>query len=258
MAGKLEGKIGVVTGGGSGIGLATVKKHLAEGATVVIAGTSDERNQKIADELNEQYPGKCAYKHCDVRERDDDVELINWVNDTYGRIDFYVCNAGYAGPTDIEPATYDFEVFDRVFKTNVYGLFYQMTTLLPIMEAQGEGSIILIGSASPLLPCSCPSYSASKGATRAYFMDLANLEAPKGIRMNKIMPGVIITDMTKQITDPALKGTEFYEAFINMIPAKKFCPPEAIADAVAFLNSDEAEHIVGAELRIDDGFANHC
>ena len=258
MAGRLEGKIGVITGGGSGIGLATVKRFLAEGATVVIAGTSDERNQKIADDLNEQYPGKCAYIHCDVREREDDEHLIHSVNETYGRIDYYIANAGYAGPTDIEPATYDFEVFDRIFKTNVYGLFYQMTTLLPIMEEQGSGSIILIGSASPLRPCSCPSYSASKGATRAYFMDLANLEAPKGIRMNKIMPGVIITDMTKQITDPALKGTEFYEAFINMIPAKKFCPPEAIAEAALFLTSDEASHIVGAELRVDDGFCNQC
>ncbi|NTU90026.1 MAG: SDR family oxidoreductase, partial [Actinobacteria bacterium] len=105
---------------------------------------------------------------------------------------------------------------------------------------------------------SCPSYTASKGATRAYFMDLANLEAPKGIRMNKIMPGVIITDMTKQITDPELKGTEFYEHFINMIPGRQFCPPEAIADGVFFLCSDEAAHIIGAELRIDDGFVNQC
>lgn len=258
MAGRLEGQIGVITGGGSGIGLATAKKFLAEGATVVIAGTSDERNQKVANDLDEAYPGKIEYVHCDVREKDDDVNLINHVNDTYGRIDFYICNAGYAGPTDIEPATYDFEVFDRCFKTNVYGLFYQMTTLLPIMEKQGSGSITLIGSSSPLMPCSCPSYTASKGATRAYFMDLANLEAPKGIRMNKVMPGVVITDMTKQITDPSLKGTEFYEYFINMIPAKKFCPPEAIADVLCFLTSDEASHIVGAELVVDDGFANHC
>ncbi len=133
-----------------------------------------------------------------------------------------------------------------------------MTTLLPLMEKQGSGSIILTSSASPLRPCSCPSYTASKGATRAYFMDLANLAAPKGIRMNKIHPGVIITDMTKQITDPSLKGTEFYESFINMIPAKKFCPPEAVANAALFFASDESEHCIGCELHVDDGFINQC
>lgn len=258
MTGRLEGKIGIITGGGSGIGLASTKLFLSEGATVVIAGMSDERNQSIADKLASQYPNKCEYVHCDVREKEDDEALINHVFEKYGRCDYYFANAGYAGPTDIEPATYDFEVFDNIFKTNVYGLFYQMTTLLPLMEEQGFGSIILTSSASPFTPCSCPSYSASKGATRAYTMDLANLEAPKGIRINKIVPGVIVTDMTKQITDPALKGTEFYEHFINMIPAKRFCPPEAVAEAALFFASDESQHCIGAELKVDDGFINQC
>ncbi len=258
MTGRLENKIGIITGGGSGIGLASARLFLNEGAVVIIAGTSDERNQKVAGELNEQHPGKCEYVHCDVRVKEDDEHLINHVFSTYGRCDYYFANAGYAGPTDVEPATYDFEVFDRIFKTNVYGLFYQMTTLLPLMEKQGSGSIILTSSASPFTPCSCPSYSASKGATRAYMMDLANLEAPKGIRINKVVPGVIVTDMTKQITDPSLKGTEFYEYFINMIPAKKFCPPEAVAEAALFFASDASSHCIGAELKVDDGFINQC
>lgn len=258
MANRLQDKIGVVTGGGSGIGLATTKLFLKENATVIVAGTSDERNQKIVDELDKQYPGKVEYVHCDVSIKSDDEHLVHHVFDKYGRCDYYVANAGYAGPTDIEPATYDFEVFDKAFKVNVYGLFYQMTTLLPLMEKQGSGSIIQINSASPLRPCSCPSYTASKGATRAYMMDLANLAAPSGVRINKIHPGVIVTEMTKQITDPSLKGTEFYEAFIKMIPAKKFCPPEAVAEGILFFASDESEHCIGCELHIDDGFINQC
>lgn len=252
MGKRLENKIGIITGGGSGIGLASTKLFCEEGATVVFFGYSDERNRKVEKEMQDK-GYQCEYVHCDVRVEDECNEAIDYVWNKYGRIDFYFANAGFSGDSDLA-AMWDFENFDRCMKTNVYGVWYQMKRLLPLMEKQGYGSIISNNSASSLRPCHYPSYAASKGAIRAMMMDLAATYAPKGIRINKIHPGVIVTPMTAAITDPSLKGTDLYEAFLTNIPGGSFTPPEAIASAALFLASDESKHIMGAELSVDDGF----
>ena len=240
----LNGKVAVVTGGNSGIGYSTAKKFKEDGATVIIIGRSEERVNTAAAELGVK--GIVA----DVMSLAAIDNAVNQVKDEFGTVDVLFVNAGVFIPVPVGQNTE--EAFDSLMSINFKGAVFTIEKFLPILK--DGGSIINLSSINAYtgMP-NTAIYGASKAALNSYTRTAATELASRKIRVNAVNPGPIATPIFGKtgMTEEQLSGMD--EVMKNRIPLKRYGQPEEIAKLVAFLASDDASFITGAEYNIDGG-----
>ncbi len=245
---KLNGKVALITGGNSGIGLATAKRYATEGATVIITG----RNQSSLDEAVSDIGNGVLAIQGDVSNLDDLDNLYNIVKDKFGKIDILFANAGIAELAPFEETTEEF--YDRHFDINVKGLFFTVQKALPLMN--NGGSVILNASIVGVKGFQNFSvYSASKAAVRSFARTWATDLAPRNIRVNAISPGPIETPIYEKFGLPQEDLDAMGDAITQQVPLARFGTADEIANAALFLASDESSYINGIDLSVDGGLA---
>jgi NAD(P)-dependent dehydrogenase (short-subunit alcohol dehydrogenase family) len=248
MGGKLEGKIAVVTGGTSGIGLATAKRFVAEGAVVFITGRRQAELDRAAEEIG---PNAVAVR-ADSSNLTDLDRLYSRVKMEKGRIDILFANAGIGEFATLGEITE--EHYDKTFNTNVKGVLFTVQKALPLFR--DGGSIIL--NASTVASMGTPAfgvYSATKAAARnfarSWILDLAD----RHIRVNAVSPGPIATPGLDGLAATEEQARQFKAGMVANIPLGRLGAPDEVAKAVVFLASDDSSFVNGAELFVDGGFA---
>jgi NAD(P)-dependent dehydrogenase (short-subunit alcohol dehydrogenase family) len=246
--GKLDGKIALITGGSTGIGLATAKLFQHEGAQVILTG----RNVgSIAAAEKELGPGVLAIAS-DTRNLQDIASLIDRVRQKFGRVDILFANAGIAKFQpfgDIEES-----FFDEHFDINVKGLYFTVQKALPLIPS--GGSILLTASVVSKKGFSGSSvYAATKAAVRSFGRTLATELAPRGIRVNTISPGPIATPLFAKMGIAEEAIDQLQQNMARGVALKRLGTSEEVARAALFLSSDDASFVVGTELFTDGGLA---
>ena len=248
MGNKLEGKIAVITGGNSGIGLATAKRFVSEGAYVFISGRRQKELDSAVSEIGKNVIGIQG----DVSNLADLDRLYDVVKDQKGHLDILFANAGIAQFAPLGEISE--EHFDKIFGINVKGLLFTVQKALPIF--QDDGSIILnasIGSSKGFEESSV--YSATKAAVRSFARTwTADLKRRK-IRVNAISPGPINTPIFSNLLQNEEQSEQFKKNIVNTVPMGRMGSPDEIAKVVSFLASNDSSYITGIELFIDGGLA---
>ncbi|MGD0187105.1 MAG: glucose 1-dehydrogenase [Roseiarcus sp.] len=244
---RLKGKVAIVTGGGSGFGEGIVKKFVAEGARVVVADRDGAGARRVADSLGEAATAVTA----DVATEAGFSGAVAQALAKFGGLDILVNNAG-VGHTPQPLDTLPEEVFDRIAAVNMKAIYYGAKLVVPLFKAKKSGAILNIASTGGVSPRpNLTWYNASKGwvitATRAMAVELA----PFGIRVNAINPVAGETPLLK--TFMGADTPEVRAKFLSTIPIGRFSTPEDIANASAFLCSDEASMITGVAMEVDGG-----
>ncbi|MEP5341432.1 MAG: glucose 1-dehydrogenase [Algibacter sp.] len=245
---KLKNKVAVITGANSGIGLATAKLFLKEGAKVVVSG----RRQEALDEVAKDLTGDFITVLADVSKPEDNVTLIQEATNKYGKIDILFLNAGIAIPTPITDITENH--YDETFNINVKGPVLATKAALPHIN---DGGTILFTSSivSQKGFDGLGVYSATKGALRSFARVLTSEVKSRGIRVNSIAPGPIETPIYGKMGLPQDVVEEMGKGFAAQVPLGRFGKSEEIASAALFLASDDASYINGVELEIDGGLS---
>src|SRR5262244_128655 len=243
--GKLEGKIALVTGGNSGIGLATAKRFVSEGAYVFITGRLEPELAAAVKEIGRNVTGV----HGDVSNLDDLDRLFAQIKREKGRLDIVFANAGVAKLAPLGTITE--ELYDSVFNSNVKGVLFTVQKALPLMP---DGASIILnasiaGSTAPLPEWSV--YNATKAAVRSFARTWTTDLKDRRIRVNAVSPGY--TDTPPWHSTEA--GEKSMKMISNSIPLGRFGTPDEIAKAVVFLASDDSSYVTGTELFVDGGFA---
>jgi NAD(P)-dependent dehydrogenase (short-subunit alcohol dehydrogenase family) len=241
---RLQNKIAVVTGGNSGIGYATAERFAREGATVIITGRDEAKVSAAAEQLGVE--GIVA----DQSRLDHIDRLVDAVRERHGRVDVLFVNAGVFFPSPV--GGLDEQVYDITMAVNVKGAMFTLEKFLPLLS---EGaSVINLSSVNAYTGMANTSvYAASKAALNSYTRTAATELAPRRIRVNAVNPGPIETPIFGKSGLPAEMLQGFAAAMAHRVPLKRFGTPEAVANLVTFLASDEAWFITGAEYNVDGG-----
>jgi len=243
---KLEGKVAVVTGGNSGIGLSTARRFAEEGAQVVISG----RDQKTLDAAVKTIGGNVLAVQSDVSKLADIDKLYKAVSQKFGKIDVLFANAGVAKFAPFADSSE--ALFDEIFDINVKGVFFTIQKALPLLN--NGGSIIINSSvANQTGFANAGVYSATKAAVRSFARTLTTELADRKIRVNVVSPGPIATPIFGRTGLPQEAVDEFAKAVLDKVPIKRFGQPEEIANAVLFLANSESAYITGVDLQVDGG-----
>ena len=242
---KLKDKVAIITGGSRGIGFATADKFLKEGAAVILTASSQANADKAAAQLREKYPEAAVTGISpDLSSLESVRAAFRKVVEAYGCIDILVNNAGVSESTPF--TEYTEETFEKVMELNVKGVFNAARAAVEYMAPRGEGVILSTSSMVSISgQASGVAYPASKFAVNGLTLSLARELGPKGIRVNAVAPGITETDMMKAVPK------EVIEPLIRQIPLGRLGQPEDIANAFAFLASDEASYITGVVLSVD-------
>jgi NAD(P)-dependent dehydrogenase (short-subunit alcohol dehydrogenase family) len=240
MVGRLEGKVAVITGAGSGMGEATAKAFCREGAKVIAADISG-RQKKVAEEIGPN----CVPFHVDVTKGVEIQAMLQEALKRFGKLDILYNNAGIEGAV-APTGEYSEEDFDHVWNVDGRAVFLGMRYAIPLMLAGGGGSIITTASiASVVAFPNMPAYCAAKGAVQMLTKTAAAEYGKQGIRVNAILPGTILTAMTSKISP------ELITEWINTTPLGRQGTATDIANLALFLASDESSFITGASVLID-------
>jgi len=243
---KLENKVAVITGANSGIGLATAKLFLNEGAKVVLSGRRQEALNEVANELK----GDFITVLSDAAKPEDNVKLIKEATDKYGKIDVLFLNAGVADPAPITDITETH--YDHVFNINVKGPI--LTTKEAIPHMNDGGSILFTSSVvNQKAFDGFGVYSATKGALSAFARVLTSEVKSRQIRVNTIAPGPIETPIFGKMGMSEEVMEETGKHFASLVPLARFGKSEEIANTALFLVSDDASFINGTEIEVDGG-----
>jgi NAD(P)-dependent dehydrogenase (short-subunit alcohol dehydrogenase family) len=243
---KLKGKVALITGGTTGIGLATAKLFHAEGAKVFVTGHS---NAGI-EEARRQLPKDVEVLSSDAGNLDDVRALAQTMKAKAGVVDVLFVNAGIARFLPIESVTP--QLFDEQFNINVRGAYFAIQQILPLMST--GGSIVLTTSvAADLGLASSSIYSASKAALSSLARTLANELSVRGIRVNEISPGPIETPIFGKMGMSADQANEMKGMMQSMVPLKRLGSAHEVAQAALFLASTDSSFLLGAKVRIDGG-----
>lgn len=246
---KLEGKVAVITGGSSGIGLATARRFVEEGAHVVITGRREKELKEAAVLIKENVTTVVG----DVARLDDLDRLYAVVKEKHGHIDILFANAGAGTIAPLAAAT---EVhFDQTFDVNAKGLFFTVQKALPLFR--DGGSIILTSSVSNIMGLpGFSTYAASKAAVRSFSRSWTLELKDRNIRVNTISPGPTETPALETTTGLTPEQAEQAAAqFTSQIPMGRRGKPEEIAAAAVFFASEESSYITGVDLAVDGGMA---
>ena len=246
---RIEGKIAIVTGGASGIGEATTRLFVSEGAKVVIADIDDEKGNALEAELN--HDGEVArYRQFDVTQENRWIEVVGEVMDTWGRLDVVVNNAGMSGVGRARVEETTVENWDTVFAVNSTAIMLGTKTAIPAMRKNGGGSVVNVSSIFGIVGSPAgAAYHASKGAARTFSKAAAVQYAPDNIRVNSVHPGFTDTPMTLDIHSQK----EIRDAREKMTPLGRLGLPDDIAYGILYLACDESSWVTGIELVIDGG-----
>ncbi len=251
MGNRLAGKVAIVTGGASGIGEATCRLFVREGALgVVIADLNEAAGRALEAELS-QAGGRVMFQPLDITREAQWVETVAASLARYGRLDILVNNAGRGGPISrpvVEHTTE--EGWDTIFAVNAKGTMLGMKHAIPAMRRSGGGSIINMVSVYAIIGDDFgTAYTSSKGAVRSLTRTGAIQYAKEGIRVNGVFPGFVETPMTREFhAQPGVR-----EKRTAMTPLGRLAQPQDIANGILFLASDESSYVTGSELVIDGG-----
>ncbi|MFQ5776222.1 MAG: glucose 1-dehydrogenase [Kiloniellaceae bacterium] len=248
---RLQDKVAIVTGAGSGFGEGIAKRFAAEGASVVVADINDNAGRSVAGQI-ERDGGRAVFAHADVTRRADVKGMVEAALGRFGRLDILVNNAGYSHVNQplVEVGEAD---FDRTYAVNVKAIYLAALEAVPVFRRQGGGCIINTSSTAALRPRpGLTWYNGSKGAVNVLTKSMAVELAPERIRVNAICPvigetGLLETFMGKPDTP------ENRAAFIATIPLGRMSRPSDVAAAALYLASDEAEFLTGVCLQVDGG-----
>jgi NAD(P)-dependent dehydrogenase (short-subunit alcohol dehydrogenase family) len=252
VAGRIEGRVAVVTGGCSGIGLATVRRFAAEGARTVIGDIDDEAGARLVKELGGG--DRATYVHVDVTDKDQVDALFRTAKDTYGSVDIAFNNAGISPPDDDSILDTELDAWRRVQEVNLTSVYLCCRAALPYMLDQKRGSIINTASFVAVMGAATSqiSYSASKGGVLSMSRELGVQFAREGVRVNALCPGPVNTPLLQELfaQDPERAARRLVH-----VPMGRFGEPEEIASAVLFLASDDASFITANTFLVDGGIS---
>lgn len=244
---RMKNKSVIITGGASGIGLASAVRSLEEGANVVIADLVGSDGAARAAELDGKHGGRCIFKACDVTDSAQVDSLFEATIAEFGSVDAVFSNAGI-GATGAADQLSD-DDYLRVIDINLNGVFRVARAALRVMYRQGSGSIVNCASILGMMGQSdTTAYSAAKGGVVNLTRALALEAAPKGVRVNGIGPGYIETPLIEFL------GEEFIQGLIKLHPLGRLGRPDEIANAFVFLASDESSFVTGTTLMVDGGY----
>lgn len=242
---RLQDKVAIITGAGSGMGEASAILFAREGAKVVATDINEEAVQAVVAKIVEAGGEAIAIKH-NVASKDDWEKVMAATIETYSKLDILVNNAGIALAKAFEEQTED--DWSRVYAINVNSVMFGMQQAIPHMVQNHGGSIVNISSIAALTGMSgAGAYTASKGAVRSITKAAAVDYGKKNIRVNSVHPGYIVTPMS------APSMAKYKDYFLSQIALPNLGQAEEVANAILFLASDEASHITGIELPVDGG-----
>lgn len=246
---RLKDRVAIITGGASGIGLATARRFAAEGAAVVIADVDPAMGEAAASEVGG------IFRAVDVADQAKVDALFDGVFDQFGRLDIAFNNAGISPPDDDSIETTELPAWDRVQDVNLKSVYLCSRAALRHMVPQARGSIIntasfvaLLGSATSQI-----SYTASKGGVLALSRELGVQFARQGVRVNALCPGPVNTPLLQELF---AKDPERAQRRLVHVPMGRFAEPEEMAAAVAFLASDDSSFITASAFVVDGGITN--
>jgi NAD(P)-dependent dehydrogenase (short-subunit alcohol dehydrogenase family) len=243
---RLEGKVAVVTGGNSGIGLAAAKRLQQEGARVAILG----RSRKTLDEAVKSIGNGVLAVQGDVAKLADVDRLYAEVSQKLGRIDVLFVNAGVA--KFVPFAETSESTYDEQFDINIKGAYFTIQKALPLLN-DGASIILNTSVVNRKGTAGASAYAATKAALRSLARTTAAELAGRGIRVNTVAPGPIVTPIFGRTGLPKEAIDEFAKEIVAQVPMKRFGQPEEVAGAVAFLASQDASYITGVEINVDGG-----
>jgi NAD(P)-dependent dehydrogenase (short-subunit alcohol dehydrogenase family) len=248
MAGRLDGKVAVITGGCSGIGLATVRRFAEEGARVVIGDLDEVNGARISEEVGG------SFVRTDVVSKEDVDILFRTAKDTYGSVDIAFNNAGISPPEDDSILDTDLDAWRRVQEVNLTSVYLCCKAALPYMLEQKKGSIINTASFVAVMGAATSqiSYSASKGGVLSMSRELGVQFAREGVRVNALCPGPVNTPLLQELF---AKDEERAARRLVHVPMGRFGEPEEMANAVLFLASDESSFITASTFLVDGGIS---
>ena len=248
---RLDGKVSIITGGGSGMGRVAAELFAKEGASVVVADYSEAAGEAAVAAVRAA-GGEATFVKVDVSNEDDARAMVQHAVATYGRVDVLYNNAGIMPEADHSVIDTDVATWDQVMAVNVRGVFLGCKYAIPQMVEQGCGSIINIASFVAILGCSVPqdAYTASKGAVLALTRSIAVQFAGRGVRSNAISPGPVETPL---LMDWLLKDEAAKQLRLARNPTGRFGKPEEIVNMAIYLASDESRWTNGAQLVVDGG-----
>jgi NAD(P)-dependent dehydrogenase (short-subunit alcohol dehydrogenase family) len=250
---RLEDKVCIITGGGSGMGRVAAETFAREGARVVVAEVTEEAGRDTARTVAEG-GGQATFVRADVSNEADARAMVDHALATFGRVDVLYNNAGIMPAADHSVIDTDVATWDKVMAVNVRGVFLGCKYAIPPMVEQGSGSVINVASFVALLGCSVPqdAYTASKGAILSLTRSLAVQFGPNGVRSNAICPGPVETPL---LMDWLVKDEEAKRIRLARNPTGRFGKPEEIVAMAVYLASDESRWTNGASLVVDGGIS---
>jgi NAD(P)-dependent dehydrogenase (short-subunit alcohol dehydrogenase family) len=245
---RLQDRVAVITGAGSGIGLATARRMAAEGAVIVAVDIDETAGDKVAAETGGTFVA------ADVSREDDVQRLFDGVVAQHGRVDIAFNNAGISPPEDDSILTTGLDAWRRVQEINLTSVYLCCKHVLPHMQRAGRGSIINTASFVAVLGAATSqiSYTASKGGVLAMSRELGVQFAREGIRVNALCPGPVNTPLLRELF---AKDPERAARRLVHVPMGRFAEAEEIAAAVAFLASDDASFITASAFLVDGGIS---
>ncbi len=248
MAGRVDGKIAFITGGGSGMGREHALLMAEEGASIIVSDVNEEGGRQTIADINGK-GGQGLFINFDVADEVAWQSAVNRAVATFGRVDILVNNAGILIMKKVQDTTG--AELDRMLDINVKGVFYGCKHILPAMQKAGGGSIINISSIYGIIGAtSAAAYQAAKGAVRILTKSVAVDYAEFNIRCNSIHPGVIRTPMIKDL----LSSDAMAQAVLSTTILRRPAEPREVSYPVLFLASSESSYITGAEIVVDGGY----
>ena len=248
MAGRLQDRTAIVTGGASGIGLATVRRFADEGANVVVVDMDDDKGGAAAEEV------RGSYVHCDVTDAEQVDAMVAHAVETYGGIDVAFNNAGISPPDDDSILDTGIDAWRRVQEVNLTSVYLCCKAVIPHMRVRRRGSIINTASFVAVMGAATSqiSYTASKGGVLAMSRELGVQFAREGIRVNALCPGPVDTPLLRELfaSDPERAARRMVH-----IPMGRFADAVEIANAVLFLASDESSFVTASTFLVDGGIS---
>lgn len=250
---RLQGKVAIVTGSTSGIGIGIARLYAAEGAQVIVCGRRAEKGQGVVDSIVAE-GGKAAFHAMDITDPASIEKLVEDTAATYGHIDILVNNAANVALKDGRVDELTIEMWDAIFQSDMRGTFYVTKCVLPHMIKNGGGSVINIGSmASCGGDLGSTAYASAKAGVDMFTKSVALQYGKQNVRCNCVRPGLIVTPDNEAKVPQALK-----DIFLSNIMVNRYGCPEDIGHACVYFGSDESAYVTGQIITVDGGLNSHA